>query len=113
MVIAENSGQVRAWATNPGDWLGSTAWQMPSVIILQVWLTAGYNMVIFLVGTYNQLFSDEPYEQLLYSFVSVISHFVRDFAVGVVDLRYVALYALGTAIALGMTVWTFEARKWR
>ena len=32
------------------DWLGSTAWQMPSVIILQVWLAAGYNMVIYLAG---------------------------------------------------------------
>ncbi len=70
-------------------------------------------MLIFLVGTYHELFSDEPYEQLLYGFVSVISHFVRDFAVGVVDLRYLALYAIGTAIALSMTVWTFEARKWR
>lgn len=76
-------------------------------------LALSVNLVIFVVGTYQRLFSDEPYEQLLYGFVSVVSHFVNDFAAGVVDLRYMALYAIGTAIALSMTAWTFEARKWR
>jgi multiple sugar transport system permease protein len=32
------------------DWLGSSTWQMPAVIILQVWLTTGYDMVIYLAG---------------------------------------------------------------
>jgi len=40
----------------PGaDWLGTSRWQMPAVIILQVWLTAGYNMVIYLAGLQGNL----------------------------------------------------------
>jgi multiple sugar transport system permease protein len=31
-------------------WLSSTAWAMPAVIIMAVWKTLGYNMVIFLAG---------------------------------------------------------------
>ncbi len=100
---------LEAFFTAVGLW--ASAFSRNQVVAAVMALTA--NMVIFLVGTYHQLFSDEPYEQLLYSFVSVISHFVRDFAVGVVDLRYLALYALGAAVALGAAIWTFEARKWR
>lgn len=32
------------------NWLGSAAWAMPAVIIMSVWKSAGYNMVIFLAG---------------------------------------------------------------
>jgi multiple sugar transport system permease protein len=42
------------------DWLGTSRWQMPAVIILQVWLTAGYNMVIYLAGL--QGISESLYE---------------------------------------------------
>jgi ABC-type sugar transport system permease subunit len=35
----------------PGpDWLESPAWAMPVIVILGVWRTAGFNMVIFLAG---------------------------------------------------------------
>jgi multiple sugar transport system permease protein len=31
-------------------WLSSTAWAMPAVILMAIWKTLGYNMVIFLAG---------------------------------------------------------------
>jgi multiple sugar transport system permease protein len=34
----------------PLPWLNSLTWSMPSVIIMSVWHTVGYNMVIFLAG---------------------------------------------------------------
>lgn len=34
----------------PIDWLGSTAWAMPAIILLSVWKNFGYNMLIFLAG---------------------------------------------------------------
>jgi ABC-2 type transport system permease protein len=76
-------------------------------------LGLGINLMVFFAGLYHSLFAGDAYEQLLWNFVSVISHFVRDFALGVVDLRYMALYAIGTTIALFLSTWTFEARKWR
>jgi ABC-2 type transport system permease protein len=75
-------------------------------------LGLGINLLVFFVGIFHRLLGGEEYEQLFWSFVSVMSHF-GDFAAGVVDLRYVALYALGTVAALFLATWTFEARKWR
>ena len=76
-------------------------------------LALAANLMIFFVGLYHFLFEGNAYESLLWGYVSVISHFVRDFAVGVVDFRYVALYAVGAFVALLLAVWTFDARKWR
>lgn len=44
----------------PIDWLGSTTWAMPSIIILSVWKNFGYNMLIFLAGL--QSIPEELYE---------------------------------------------------
>lgn len=35
---------------NPPDWLQSTTWAMPAIIIMSVWKGVGYNMVIYLAG---------------------------------------------------------------
>ncbi|MCC7372789.1 MAG: sugar ABC transporter permease [Chloroflexi bacterium] len=35
---------------SPIPWLSSTAWAMPAVIIMAVWKSLGYNMLIFLAG---------------------------------------------------------------
>lgn len=35
---------------NPPDWLQSTTWAMPAIIIMSVWKGLGYNMVIYLAG---------------------------------------------------------------
>jgi multiple sugar transport system permease protein len=37
----------------PVNWLGSSAWSMPSIIIMSVWLGFGYNMILFIAGTTN------------------------------------------------------------
>ena len=34
----------------PKQWLNSTAWAMPSVILMSIWKSLGFNMVIFLAG---------------------------------------------------------------
>ena len=41
-------------------WLNSLKWAMPSVIIMSIWQTVGYNMVIFLAGL--QGIADQFYE---------------------------------------------------
>ncbi|MEZ4865205.1 MAG: sugar ABC transporter permease [Caldilineaceae bacterium] len=41
-------------------WLNSLRWAMPSVIIMSIWQTVGYNMVIFLAGL--QGIADQFYE---------------------------------------------------
>lgn len=39
------------WVGLPAvDWLGSTAWAMPAIIVMTVWKSFGYNMIIFLAG---------------------------------------------------------------
>jgi ABC-type sugar transport system permease subunit len=38
---------------NPPTWLTSTTWALPSIIIVAIWKTIGYNMVIFLAGLQN------------------------------------------------------------
>jgi multiple sugar transport system permease protein len=35
------------------DWLGSTTWAMPAIIIMSIWKGLGYNVVIFLAGLQN------------------------------------------------------------
>ncbi len=35
---------------NPIPWLTSTEWAMPSVIIMSIWKTVGWNMLVFLSG---------------------------------------------------------------
>lgn len=35
------------------DWLASTTWAMPAVILVSVWQSMGYNMIIYLAGLQN------------------------------------------------------------
>jgi ABC-2 type transport system permease protein len=73
----------------------------------------GWNIGVFFVGLYHQLFARTRYESLFLSYISVTSHFIRDFSVGIVDLRYIGLYLLGAAAALFLTIHLFESIKWR
>jgi len=34
----------------PIDWLGDTDWAMPAIILMAVWKTFGFNMVVFIAG---------------------------------------------------------------
>lgn len=38
---------------NPVDWLGDPAWAMPAIVLMSVWKTFGYNMIIFIAGLQN------------------------------------------------------------
>lgn len=38
---------------NPPLWISSVDWALPSIIIVAIWKTIGYNMVIFLAGLQN------------------------------------------------------------
>lgn len=43
---------------SPVKWLSDPKWAMPSLIILSIWKSLGYNIVIFLAGLQN---IDEQY----------------------------------------------------
>jgi multiple sugar transport system permease protein len=57
-------GLLNVWLTDIGlprvPWLSSTAWAMPALIIMAVWKSLGFNMVIFLAGL--QGISQQLYE---------------------------------------------------
>jgi multiple sugar transport system permease protein len=38
------------FGVGPIDWLGSTRWAMPAIILLSVWKNFGFNMLVFLAG---------------------------------------------------------------
>lgn len=38
---------------DPPSWLASSEWALPSIIIMSIWATIGYNMVIYLAGLQN------------------------------------------------------------
>ena len=44
----------------PPDWLLSTKWALPAIIVVSIWKSAGYYMIIFLAGL--QAISKELYE---------------------------------------------------
>lgn len=39
-----------AWGQDPVNWLGSTTWAMPAIVVTTMWWTVGFNLVIFLAG---------------------------------------------------------------
>jgi multiple sugar transport system permease protein len=52
---------VLGWiGVDPIDWLGDPRWAMPAIILLAIWKTFGYNMLIFLAGL--QTIPEELYE---------------------------------------------------
>lgn len=38
---------------NPVDWLGDPNWAMPAIVLMAVWKSFGYNMIIFIAGLQN------------------------------------------------------------
>src|SRR5690606_35729142 len=44
----------------PVDWLGDPRWAMPAIILMAVWKSFGYNMLIFIAGL--QSIPEELYE---------------------------------------------------
>lgn len=60
---------------NPPLWLSSTVWAMPAIIIVSVWSSAGYNMVLFLGGL--QSISGELYESASIDGANKIQQFFK------------------------------------
>jgi multiple sugar transport system permease protein len=64
LIFSANAGLLNSFLNVFGvqgpDWLGSTKFAMYAVIIVQVWYTSGYNMVIYLAGL--QGISESLYE---------------------------------------------------
>ena len=49
-----------AFGMEPIDWLGDPRWAMPAIILMTVWKSFGYNMLIFIAGL--QAIPEELYE---------------------------------------------------
>jgi ABC-type sugar transport system permease subunit len=53
-LLTPNIGVLNYWLTKIGisapNWLGTTTWALPSVVAVAVWVTMGYDMVIFVAG---------------------------------------------------------------
>lgn len=41
------------FGVDPIDWLGDPAWAMPAIILMSIWKSFGYNMIIFVAGLQN------------------------------------------------------------
>jgi multiple sugar transport system permease protein len=54
LIFSPNTGLLNATLNmlgiNGPDWLGTSKWAMPAVILVEVWFVSGYNMVIYLAG---------------------------------------------------------------
>jgi ABC-type sugar transport system permease subunit len=63
-LLMPNIGVLNYWLGKVGiaapDWLGTTTWALPSVVVVGVWVTLGYDMVIFVAG--RQGIPEEYYE---------------------------------------------------
>ncbi len=51
---------LRGLGIGPVDWLGSPRWAMPAIIVMAIWKSFGYNMLILIAGL--QAIPDELYE---------------------------------------------------
>ena len=54
LILVPNAGLLNSvlavFGIQGPDWLGSTAWAMPSVIFVEIWCVTGYNMTVYLGG---------------------------------------------------------------
>lgn len=60
---------------SPIDWLGDPTWAMPAIILLAVWKSFGYNMLIFIAGLQN--IPEELYEAARIDGASGLDEFKR------------------------------------
>ncbi len=75
------------------DWLSSTTWAMPSIIIMSIWKGLGFNMVIFLAGL--QGISPSLYEAAKIDGANAIQRF---FHITIPLLRHTTLFVVVLAI---------------
>jgi multiple sugar transport system permease protein len=106
------------------EWLGSTTWAMPALIIVGVWKGLGYNMVIFLAGLQGvaedlydagQIDGANAYQRFLYitipmisptTFLVVVLSIVGSFQV--FELTYVMTQGGPANSTLTLAYWIFQ-----
>ncbi len=71
------------------------------------------NLFLFFLQQCRGMFPKDPEAQNFFDFISFHHHFYNDYALGLVDLRYIALYMSFTAFALFFAVKAIEGRRWR
>jgi multiple sugar transport system permease protein len=61
------------FGVDPVDWLGDPRWAMPAIILMTVWKSFGYNMLIFIAGL--QAIPEELYEAARIDGASAVQRF--------------------------------------
>ena len=61
------------FGVDPVDWLGDPRWAMPAIILMTVWKSFGYNMLIFIAGL--QAIPEELYEAAKIDGASAVQRF--------------------------------------
>jgi multiple sugar transport system permease protein len=61
------------FGAGPVDWLGDPRWAMPAIILMTVWKSFGYNMLIFIAGL--QAIPEELYEAAKIDGASALQRF--------------------------------------
>jgi multiple sugar transport system permease protein len=93
---------LRTIGLSPPNWLGSSTWGIPGLVIIDVWATIGFTFIIFLVGL--QTIPADMYEAA-----------AIDGASGFGKLRYITLPMLSPATfiaALTAFIGAFEIFTW-
>lgn len=83
---------------NPIPWLTSTRWAMPSVMIMSVWKTIGWNMVVFLAGL-------QGISPTLYEAATV------DGATSWQKIRYITVPLMRPIVLLALVISTIDSSK--
>lgn len=83
---------------NPIPWLTSTTWALPSIMIMSVWKTIGWNMVVFLAGL-------QGVSPTLYEAAKV------DGATAWQNIRYITLPLMKPIILLALVISTIDSSK--
>ena len=71
------------------------------------------NLIFLLLDLLQRLFPRDPEAERFFDFIAVNNHFQNGYYRGVVDLRSIGLYLMGTVVFLYLTVQALEARRWR
>lgn len=110
-VAATYIGLVSLGALMNGLGLLASAFTRNQVIAVIVAFVA--NLSLALVDMLRQLFPDDPEADRFFDFAGVFNHFDNEYYRGVVDLRSIALYLAGAAVALFLATRVLWARRWR
>ncbi|MCI0652751.1 MAG: ABC transporter permease [Planctomycetes bacterium] len=70
------------------------------------------NLLIFFLNYFRLLYEAGDCELRVFDYLSPLSHFMNDFAIGIFDARYVVLYGSLTCFFLFLAAKALERRRW-